>query len=241
MSDRALPKEDSDYSLPGRADESDAAYFVPSDTAKPKSRVLMVSVVVFVLFSAGIFTYYFVNQNQIDSQIVDNMYMKTPEGKMVEKYNVGRFGSDHAHAVIAVYVHGDKINFGLPQFQLQSKYIHFENHNSYQIHKHATSVPLEMLFLSFGFEITENCITLGTDDAISDETFCADPRNSLVFMINGIEVNDILSYEIQHDDRILISFGDDKLHSEQLAYLASLQVHDVPEKKVYNPGDEISV
>ena len=241
MSDKALPNENSDYSLPGRADDSDAAYFVPPVESKPKSRILMISVVAFVLVSAGVFSYYFVNQSAIDSQIMDNTSFKTAEQKMAAKYNVGQFGSDHAHAIVAVFVEGDKINFGLPQFQLQSKYIHFENHNPYQIHKHATGVPLDMLFSSFEIEITENCITLGTNDAITDEIFCADEKNSLVFMINGQEVSDILSYEIEHDDRILISFGSEKLHSEQLGYLASLDVHDVPEKKSYGSDRDISI
>ncbi len=241
MSDSALPNENSDYSLPGRADESDAAYFVSPVETKPKSRILMLAVVAFILVSAGVFSYYFVNQNEINSQIMDNTSFKTAEQKMAIKYNVGQLGSNHAHAAIAVFVEGDKINFGLPQFQLQSKYIHFENHNPYQIHKHATGVPLDMLFSSFEIEVSQNCIVLGTNDAISDEAFCADEKNSLVFMVNGKTMSDILSYEINHNDRILISFGSDKLHSEQLRYLASLDVHDVPEKRSYGSDRDISI
>ena len=241
MSDKVLPNENSDYSLPGRVDESNSAYFESPIESNPKSRILMISVVAFVLISAGIFSYYFVNQSEIDSQITDNTSFKTDEQKMAAKYDVGQFGSDHTHAAIVVFVEGDKLNFGLPQFQIQSKYIHFENHNPYEIHKHATGVPLEMLFASFGVEITDQCITLSTIDAITDKMFCADEKNSLVFMINGEKVSDILSYEINHDDRILISFGSDKLHSEQLGYLASLQIHGVPEKKSYNSDRDISI
>jgi len=42
---------------------------------------------------------------------------------------VGEYGSDHTHATIAVFVDSEQINFGLLQFQISSKYIHFEAHN----------------------------------------------------------------------------------------------------------------
>ena len=59
---------------------------------------------------------------------------------------------------MAMFIHGDMIDFGLESFQLKSKYIHFENHNSYLTHRHTTGVPLEMLFDSIGIEITKECI-----------------------------------------------------------------------------------
>ena len=241
MSDKALPVENSDYSMPGRADESNAAYYIRPVEAKPKSRVLTVAVVAFVLVSAGVFSYYFANQSAIDSQIMDNTTFKTAEQKMVVKYRVGQFGSDHAHAAVAVFVNGDEINFGLPQFQLQSKYIHFENHNPYQIHKHATGAPLDMLFASIGIEIDQNCIVLGMNNAINDQTFCADEKNSLVFLINGEVASDILSYDINHDDRILISFGNIKRHSAQLEYLESLEIEDVPKKRSFGSDGDITL
>ena len=92
--------------------------------------------------AAGIFSYYFLNQSEIDSQILDNTAFDTLEEKMAEHYDVGKFGSDHAHAAIAVFIDGNQLDFGMPQFQVQSKYVHFENDNPYQIHKHATNVPL---------------------------------------------------------------------------------------------------
>ena len=79
---------------------------------------------------------------------------------MVKHYGVGQFGSEHSHAALVVFVNGDQLDFSHPQFQIQSKYIHFENDNSYLIHKHATKVPLDMLFASFGLKITEGCIEL---------------------------------------------------------------------------------
>ena len=153
--DKVLPKDDdSDYSLPGRYEESNFSYEQPithyENTPKSKSKGLVIGVIVFAIISTGFFSYYFLNQSEIDSQIVQNTLNMSPDQVLAEQYKVGKYGSDHAHAAILVVLDGEQLNFGLPQFQLSSKYIHFEDHNPYLIHKHATGVPLEMLFVSIG-------------------------------------------------------------------------------------------
>ncbi len=243
MTEGALPKEDSDSSLPGRMDESNSAYFVPKiepeTEPKSKGRSLAIFGIAFVLVAAGVFTYYFMNQSEIDSEILDNTAFKTIEENMADHYGVGSFGSDHAHAAIAVYVNGDSIDFSHPRFQLQSKYIHFENDNPYLIHKHATNVPLDMLFSSFGLEITSECIVLrGQTDPNQN---CIDRDNSMRFLVNGKSISDVNLYEIKHNDRILISIGDSELISEQLEYLEGLEIHDVPETNKLIPGKDISL
>jgi len=158
--DKTLPKDfDSDYSLPGRFEEGNSEHFdAESVKPKPKNREILVIIIAFVIVSSGFFSYYFMNQDEIDSQIIQNTINVDPEKKLVNQYGVGEYGSDHSHAAIAVFVDGEQLNFGMPQFQLSSRYIHFENHNPYLIHKHATGVPLEMLFVSFGMKITPDCI-----------------------------------------------------------------------------------
>ena len=239
MTEKVLPKEDSDFSLPGRMDESNSAYFVPEIESKSKSKSLVIFGIAFVLVSAGIFAYYFLNQSEIDSEILDNAAFKTLEERMVEHYRVGQFGSDHAHAALLVFVNGDQIDFSHPRFQLQSKYIHFENNNPYLIHKHATDVPLDMLFSSFGLEITSECIVLrGQTDPNQN---CIDSKNSMTILINGKSFSNINLYEIRHNDRILISFGDSSLISNQLEQLDKLEIHDVPKSSKLVPGKDISV
>ena len=103
MEDKILPSENSDYSLPGRIEESNVGYEIPVQ-AKPKNRSLTIAGIAFLLVSAGFFSYYFINQDMIDSQIMDNTELKSIEEKMVIHYGVGEFGSDHAHAAIAVFV-----------------------------------------------------------------------------------------------------------------------------------------
>ena len=252
MSEKALPNDDSDFSLPGRVNESDSAYFglsvQPSAATaaneegepKSKSRILVISAIVFAVMSAGIFSYYFLNQSDIDSQILDNAAFKTLEEKMAKHYKIGEFGNAHAHAALAVFVDGNQLDFGMPQFQVQSKYIHFENDNPYQIHKHATNVPLHMLFTSLGLEIESDCIHLRFM-ADASEKFCADESKSLTFLVNGKPFSSIVRYEIRHDDRILISLGDPESISEQQRLLESLEIHDVPKKNQAVSGKDISV
>ena len=251
MTEKALPNDDSDFTLPGRGEESDSAYFgMPAEQPanstnevedpKSKSKILVISAIVFAVMSAGIFSYYFLNQSEIDSHILDNAAFKTLEEKMAEHYKVGKFGSDHAHAAIAVFVDGNQMDFSMPQFQVQSKYIHFENDNPYQIHKHATNVPLHMLFTSLGMEIESDCIHLRFIENAS-EKFCADENKSLTLLVNGKPFSNIVRYEIKHDDRILISLGDPESVSEQQKILESLEIHNVPKKNQIVSGKDISV
>jgi len=244
--DKTLPKDfDSDYSLPGRFEEGNSEYFdTESVKSKPKNRAFLVIAISFVLFSSGFFAYYFMNQTEIDSQIIQNAINVDPEKKLVNQYNVGEYGSDHAHAAIAVFVDGEQLNFGMPQFQISSKYIHFENHNPYLIHKHATGVPLEMLFASIGMKVTADCIILKYDASMDIKTgrFCTGQDQFLVFYVNGKEYySDISQYVLEHNDRILVSFGNAESISNHLSYLESLKILDIPKKTPQYSGNDILI
>jgi len=236
LSGGVLPSDDSDFSLPGREQDSNVGLFKPESEAeeRPKNKGIVIAGLIFAVVAAGSFSYYFVNQERIDSEILDGITF-TIEERMIEKYNVGHFGSDHAHAAMVMHIKSESLNFGLPAFQLQSKYIHFENHNPYQIHKHANRVPLEMLFVSFGMQVDSGCILFG------ENQLCQDEDNSLRFFINGDEVGGISEYEIMHGDRILIFYGDDRLVSKQLSYLDSLEIHDIPKRDKVNQDKEIFI
>ena len=237
MNEGVLPKKDSDFNLPRRIDKSNTTYFEPEIKSKGKS--LTIFGIAFVLVATGVFTYYFLNQSEIDSQILDNTTFKTLEERMAKHYEVGQFGSDHTHAALAVFVNGDQLDFSHPQFQIQSKYIHFENNNPYLIHKHATDVPLDMLFASFGLKITDNCIELSYKVNVNQH--CIDKNNSMTFLVNGKPIPNINLYEIRHNDRILISFGSSEFISEHLEYLEELEIHDIPKINKLVPGKDISI
>jgi len=219
LQDKTLPKDFGEESLPGRFEESNPDYTYTSP--KPKSREIWIAMILFVIFSVGVLSYYFINQSEIDSQIIQNM---DPEEVLANHYNIGEYGSDHSHAAIVVIVDGKQVNFGTPQFQLSNKYIHLENNNPYQIHKHATNVPLGMLFASFGIndicDLNESC------------------KGQVVYLNGDRYHSDISQYEISHDDRILISFEEESI-SEHLKYLDSLKIFDVPKKA--NFGNEIFI
>ena len=219
MPEKTLPK-DYDVYIPGRFEESTS---VPSESipelpseSKPNSRGLTIAIVLFAVFSVGIFSYYFINQTDIDEQIIQNM---DPQEILANQYNIGEFGSDHAHAAIVVIINNKQVNFAQQQFQISSKYIHFENNNPYLIHKHATGVPLEMLFVSIGMK--DNCIS----------------NEPCIVYLNGERYYfDILQYEIKHNDRILISVGEIE-NSKYLKYLESLKIFDVPKKSIISNKD----
>ncbi|MGD2107060.1 MAG: hypothetical protein PVH93_05580, partial [Nitrosopumilaceae archaeon] len=141
-----------------------------------------------------------------------------------------------------IFVNGELINFGHPKFQLTSKYIHFENHNPYLVHKHATGVPLEMLFASMAMKLTSDCFIINSYSNSEIGRFCSNEDQTLSFYVNGKPYNSDLSrYVFEHNDRILISFGDPELILEQLAYLESLTIYDVPKKTPRYPGDGITI
>ena len=243
--DKILPKDlDSDYSLPGRLEESNSEYFDTEPVkTKPKNKTITIAVIVFVIVSSGFFSYYFINQNDIDSKIIQNTLRLDPERSLVNQYGVGDYGSDHAHAAIVIFIDGAQIDFGLQQFQMSSKYIHFENNNPYLLHKHATGVPLDMLFKSLNMEITPECI-IWNNDRLSENknTFCSEKDNHLIVYVNGeLYRSDISQYEIEHNDRIMISFGEDESISKYLAYLATLDIFDVPKKSPQYSENEIFV
>ncbi len=241
--DKVLPKDsDSDDSLPGRYEESNSEFDTVTFKPKPKYRAILLIALVFVLVLAGTFSYYFINQDEIDSRIIQSTINPDPEKNLVNQYGVGEYGSDHAHAAIAVFVDGEQLNFGLPQYQLSSRYIHLEDQNPYVIHKHATGVPLDMLFTSFGMKITSECIMLDYEFAeIKTDEFCTGQDKSLVFYVNGEQYySDISQYEIIQNDRILVSFGDESI-SKHLEYLESLQIPDPPKKTPQFSGNEVNV
>ena len=243
--DKTLPKDiGSDYSLPGRFEESNSEFFdAETIKYKPNNKVILVFIVAFVIFSAGFFSYYFLNQNEIDSRILQNSLNMESEKILVKQYDVGAYGSDHAHAAIAVFIDGEKLNFALPKFQLSSNYIHFENQNPYLIHRHAINVPLDMLFASFGMKVSSDCIIMNYDESndIKTDRFCSGQSKSLLFYVNGEKFHsDISKYVPEHNDRILISFGDSESITKYLAYLESLEIFDIPKKTPHYSEDNIS-
>ena len=83
--DKVLPKDtDSDYSLPGRFEESNAEYFESNEEIpKPQNKIIIIAALSFMLIAGGVFTYYFTNQQEIDSHLIENTLGFSPEEQMI--------------------------------------------------------------------------------------------------------------------------------------------------------------
>jgi len=127
-----------------------------------------------------------------------NMTQTAPGGPP----DAGPLGSEHTHAGILVKIFGDTFDFSAPAYQIKSSWIHFEGNDGTTVHKHATGVKLGYLF---------DTLSLGLDDKCFEfqdgRSFCTNDDYSLKFFVNGQPVNDLRDYEIQEDDKILISYG----------------------------------
>ena len=136
--------------------------------------------------------------------------------------NSGKLGDEHIHASTLVRIFGDKFDFSLPNYQIKSSWIHFENQDGDTIHRHASGVELEFLFNSLGIAINEDCFTFPDGRA-----FCTNEDYSLKYFINHKEVNDIREYVVMEDDRILISYGPDNESAieKQLSELDSQMIN----------------
>jgi hypothetical protein len=136
--------------------------------------------------------------------------------------NAGKLGDEHIHASVLVRIFGDKFDFTLPNYQIKSSWIHFENQDGDTIHRHSSGVGLEFLFNSLAIGIDEDCFTFPDGRA-----FCTNEDYSLKYFINHKEVNDIREYVVMEDDRILISYGPDNESAieKQLSELDSQMIN----------------
>jgi len=115
---------------------------------------------------------------------------------------LGVFGDEHGHAEILVIINGNKIDFSLPFFQLNSKWIHFENFNGKEIHRHSSGATLGYFFDTLGLGLTDDCFVYPNGDP-----FCSTDDIPLEFYINQELVPTIRDYIIQEGDEITIKLG----------------------------------
>ncbi|HJS68001.1 MAG TPA: hypothetical protein VJ730_01145 [Nitrososphaera sp.] len=119
----------------------------------------------------------------------------------------GPLGSAHVHAIFAVKLDGENIDFSQRQYQVGStgnQYIHFEGNDGTTVHRHSTKVPIGEYLRSVDMDIREGCFVLD-----SGEQFCNDGKK-LRFFVNGEEESSIMDYILQDEDRILIIYGDEE-------------------------------
>ncbi|MDH5463432.1 MAG: protein-disulfide isomerase [Nitrosopumilus sp.] len=162
-------------------------YATKHSAAKRKQTIIAIGVLAGIAVIVGYAGWLFVN-------MTDN----APGGPE----NAGALGSEHSHAALLVKVFGDKFDFSAPAYQIKSSWIHFEGRDGSTIHKHATGVTLGYLFDTLKLGLDDQCFVFQ-----DGRSFCTNEDYSLVFYINGKQVPDIRDYEIQEDDKVLISYG----------------------------------
>lgn len=118
----------------------------------------------------------------------------------------GPVGSAHVHAGFAVILNGQEIDFSQTRYQVdttRSQLIHMEGGDGTTLHRHATGVPIEEFLHSVRMDIVNNCFV--NDNGAQ---YCEGGDNRLIYFVNGQEVDDIMGYVLNEDDRILITYGD---------------------------------
>jgi len=116
--------------------------------------------------------------------------------------NAGAMGSAHDHTGILVKIFGDTFEFSGPAYQIKSPWIHFEGRDGSTIHKHATGVTLGFLFDSMRLGLDDQCYVFA-----DGKSYCTNEDYTLKFFINEEQVSDIVDYEGDEGDRVLIIFG----------------------------------
>lgn len=104
----------------------------------------------------------------------------------------------HKHANFQVYINGTSLDFTDQKYQATV----LQEGNGDLIHFSEGSMTLGSFFESLDHKLTNTCLT--TD---SGDEYCSDDSSKLFAYINGEEVEDFSSYELQDLDRILVSYG----------------------------------
>ena len=119
-----------------------------------------------------------------------------------QSQNPYTLGSTHEHAVFAVKLDGQAIDFSQGKYQVKSRLIHVENGDGTTLHLHALGVPFSEFLKSVNMKIENSCFV--RDDGVS---FCDSEEKNLRSFVNGEEVESLNNYVLKEDDRMLLIYG----------------------------------
>lgn len=149
-----------------------------------------------------------------------------PSQNLAAEY--GALGSAHEHAAVLINLNGTTLDLAQQKYMVRSNYIHVESYNGTldgtTIHKHSSDVPMGEFLKSIRMDASDECFI--TD---SNQRFCDDDQYRLSFYVNGDEIQDIMSYVPNDDDRILITYGEENTTevNRQLQELNSLPINKI--------------
>lgn len=124
----------------------------------------------------------------------------------------------HEHADFAIYIRGERFDFGQPEFiateddeKGPNAHIHDPRHTVIHIHRESTT--WDEFFLSVGFELKDPTM-FGEPGQESlklpnGEVLQSNGTETLKFIVNGVRVDGLAGLNINGLTRTLISFGDE--------------------------------
>lgn len=135
---------------------------------------------------------------------------------------IGELGSTHEHVAFLYVVNGEPFDLSASQYQLRSRFVHFEDGVGDVIHKHATGVTLNQFLVTLGIDMRSHCIILE-----AGKSYCKSTSKTLQFFVNGKPVFDIGMYELADGDQVLLAHG---TKDEALKKYFD-QLHEIQEKR----------
>lgn len=141
----------------------------------------------------------------VAAAIVANIFL----GTGTEAPQIGVVGDIHDHADFKVYLNGLSYNFAREKYMSAenmtlSNFAHFHDLKGNIIHKHASGITLGFFLDTLGMQLDGNCFVL--DDGTS---YCNKGNKKLKLYVNGEKNDEFDQYDIQDEDRIMISYGDE--------------------------------
>lgn len=124
---------------------------------------------------------------------------------------VGEYKPFHAHADVALYLNGEKIDLSQEKYmstpeRVLSKYVHLHDGVGNVVHFHAQNISLKTFLESIGFAFDTETGCALTDENVS---LCANENNSWKIWVNGRDATFGFEYVPADLDRVLISFGNE--------------------------------
>ena len=113
----------------------------------------------------------------------------------------------HWHADFALYIRGERYDFGQERFVSDeedelSENVHIHGARVSVVHVHREGTTWREFFDSLGFELTDQCLTTP-----EGEQFCDSEAERLSFVLNGVKLDALAFQDVTDIDRALISFG----------------------------------
>jgi len=120
-------------------------------------------------------------------------------------------------AAFAIFTNGTFRIFTAPMYHNLSEEVYIESAKPNIINIKKSDLTWNDFFETLPFELDSECLTTGTG-----QTFCTGSSGTLRFFINGAEDTEALKKIINHEDKLLVSFG--KENAEEI----NLQTTKIP-------------